>query len=95
MCEMAVEVAAKVMIMNMPAANLGSQIPMSQGDEAGVGGGWRSGGIMGPVKWSKGSSKVKFQGKPAVTVTGTTTQNQMNANGLQGAPSQALVQVAP
>jgi hypothetical protein len=95
MCKMALQFATKVMVMNMSAVNLGSQIPMSTGDEAGTGGGVTSGTIKGQVKWTKGSSKVKYQGKPAVIVTATTTQNKMNAVGVQDAPSQAKVLVAP
>lgn len=83
----------KVKIINMPALNLGSKIPMTNGDQAGSAGGVVSGTIMGPAKFNKGSQKVKFEGKAAVMLTSPTGQNGQNPNaqGAAVAPSQTLV----
>jgi Domain of unknown function (DUF4150) len=94
LCETAVDTSTSVMLANMPAITQGTQIPMSQGDEPGVSGGVASGMIMGPVKFTMASSKVRFQGQGAVMVTATTMQNQTNATGAQVAPSQTVVMVA-
>jgi hypothetical protein len=84
-----------VLVSNMPAVTQGTMLPMSQGDDAGVGGGVASGTIMGMVRFTMASSKVRFQGQGAVTVTATTMQNMTNAVGAQVAPSQVKVLVAP
>jgi hypothetical protein len=91
----AVETTTTVLVSNMPAIVATTMLPMSQGDSAGVGGGVMSGMIMGMVRFTKSSSKVRFGGMPAVTVTATTMQNMTNATGVQVAPSQAKVLVAP
>jgi Domain of unknown function (DUF4150) len=93
MVMMAVGTAPTVLLANMMAVTLGSQIPMTNGDQPGTGGGVASGMIMGPAKYTKGSSKVRFGGQPAAMVTSTTMQNQTNTTGLQAAPSQATVEV--
>ena len=93
---MATGTSTKVMIMNMPAVVQGAKVPMSNGDEAGVAGGVVSGMNMGPVEFKMGSSKVKFEGKAACTLTSMTAHNGSNANfpaGAQIAPSQAKVLV--
>ncbi len=95
-CAMATGTTTKVMVMNMPALTEASKIPMSMGDEAGVGGGVVSGMNMGPVAFRTSSSKVSFEGKKAVTLTSTTAHNGSNANmpaGTHLAPSQAVVLV--
>jgi hypothetical protein len=97
MCPAGVESTTKVLVANMPALTQGSQIPMSQGDEPGVGGGVISGVNMGQVAFKVGSSKVTFQGQKAVILTAITGQNGSNANAVGAiiAPSQATVLVAP
>lgn len=85
----------KMTIMGMPALNMGSKIPMSQGDQAGAAGGVVSGGIMGPTKFLTGSGVVKFEGKPAVFLTSQTGQNGQipNCQGTVVAPGQTLVDI--
>lgn len=88
--------STKVLLANQPAAHKDTEIMMSSGDEAGVMGGMISSMIKGPCKFKKGSSKVKWEGKPAVHVTCPIGQNGSNANapgGLQAAPSQVKVLV--
>lgn len=87
----------KVKVMNMPAVVQNTEIPMSNGDEAGVNGGVMSGVNMGPAKFKVGSSKVKFEGKAACYFTSMVGQNGSNPNvpaGQQIAPSQAVVLVS-
>jgi Domain of unknown function (DUF4150) len=89
----AVDTTTTVLVSNMPAVVQGTMLPMSQGDDAGVGGGVASGMMMGPVRFTLASSKVRFQGQGVVFVTATTMQNMTNAVGAQVAPSQAKVLV--
>ncbi|MEE8104265.1 MAG: DUF4150 domain-containing protein [Planctomycetota bacterium] len=94
MCATAMKMAQKIFICNMPALNLMSEIPMSQGDEAGVAGGVVSGANMQKITYKKGSANVFIEGKPAVHLMSITGHNGMNANmpaGQQIAPSQVKV----
>lgn len=91
----AVLTTTTVLVSNMPAVTQGTMLPMSQGDDGGAGGGVASGMMMGPVRFTLASSKVRFQGQGAVFVTATTTQNNNNAVGAQVVPSQAKVLVGP
>jgi len=89
---------AKVKLVGMEAVTETSEIPMSQGDEAGVAGGLVSGKNMDKIVVKKGSSKVKLCGKAAAHLTSMTAHNGANANmpaGQQIAPSQAKVLVGP
>lgn len=89
--------ATKVKFCNKEAATKNSEIPMSQGDEAGVAGGVVSNVNMNKVIYKKCSSKVKAQGHQVAYLTSMTGQNGMNANmpaGNQIAPSQIKVIVA-
>jgi len=92
------DTSTKVKFVNMEVVTVKSKIPMSQGDEAGVAGGVASGGNLGEVAFKKGSSKVKIEGQPCVHQMSVTSQNGSNANvpaGIQAAPSQSKVIVAP
>ena len=75
-----------------------SEIPMSQGDEAGVAGGVVSGRNMDKIVFKQGSAKVLVEGKGCVFLTAMTAHNGSNANspaGHQIAPSQAKVLIQP
>ena len=88
----------KVKFFSAEVATLKTEIPSSQGDEAGVAGGVVSGGNMQKITFKKGSAKVKVEGQPVITLTSTTGHNGANANmpaGAQIAPSQTKVLVAP
>ncbi|MBK9974837.1 MAG: DUF4150 domain-containing protein [Planctomycetes bacterium] len=88
----------KVKIMNMPAVSQNSQIPISNGDEAGVSGGVVSGQFIGPATFKMGSMKVKWDGKPACFLTSMVGQNGASPNvpaGQQIVPSQAVVIISP
>ncbi len=95
---MAVKFSPKVMIENMPVCVEMTEVPMSQGDEAGVAGGVVSGKNMDKIVIKMGSMKVMAGGKKIAMVTSMTAHNGANANMPMGtivAPSQAKVLVAP
>lgn len=85
--------AMKVLIAGGFAHTVGTQIPMSNGDQPGVAGGLISGCIMGPTKFLMGSTATFFGGKPAARLTSMTGQNgsSMNVPGTTIAPAQTKV----
>lgn len=85
-----------VKILNQPVLHQGSVIPSSAGDQAGSAGGVTSGMIAGPVQYRTGSTRVKVEGMPVVTVLHPTGHNGVSANapaGAQVVPSQFTVLV--
>jgi len=80
-----------VMIMAMPAHNLSTTTPLTNGDNAGVGMGVASGMIMGPSRHLTGSFSVLFGGVPATRLTSMSLQNSTNAPGVRLVPSQSVV----
>jgi hypothetical protein len=91
-----VKFSTKVMFVMKNVLNIGSEIPMSSGDEAGTVGGVVSGVNMNKVLYKKGSSKVLIEGKACEYNTAMTGHNGANSNipGMQVAPSQTKVIVA-
>lgn len=97
MANQAVKTSTKVKIGGMVAIMETSEIPSSQGDEAGTSGGVTSGQNMAKIVFNQGSSKVKVEGKGCAFLTAMTAHNGASANmpaGHQIAPSQAKVLVA-
>ena len=94
-CMTAVKTATRVKFGQMPALLLKSEIPMSNGDEAGVNGGVVSGVIMNKVVYRQGSATVKVEGSPVVFHTSMTAHNGTSPNtmGQQTVPSQFFVKV--
>jgi hypothetical protein len=80
-----------VMIMAMPAHNLGTITPLTNGDNAGVGLGVASGLVMGPSRHLTGANTVLFGGMPATRLTSMSLQNSTNAPGARLVPSQSTV----
>ena len=80
-----------VMIMAMPAHNLGTITPMTNGDNAGVGLGVASGMVMGPSRHLTGAFTVLFSGMPATRLTSMWLPNSTNAPGARLVPSQTTV----
>jgi hypothetical protein len=80
-----------VMIMAMPAHNLGTTTPLTNGDNAGVGTGVASGTVMGPSRHLTGSFTVLFEGMPATRLTSMSLQNSTNTPGARLVPSQPVV----
>ncbi|WP_218243279.1 DUF4150 domain-containing protein [Comamonas fluminis] len=89
----ATNTTTKVLVAGSPAVTKASQIPMTNGDQAGSAGGVISGKIMGKAEFTQGSSKVNLQGKPAVRLSAPTKQNEGNAFGAVMAPSQSKVMI--
>lgn len=82
----------KVLISFMPTHNLGTTIPISNGDEAGVLGGVASGIIMGSARNLMGSVKVLYGGLPATRMLDPAMQNLSNVpTGRTLVPSQFKV----
>jgi len=82
-----------ILIDGTPALNMTSEIPLSNGDEAGVNLGVVSGMIMGPTSYIMGSETLMLEGVPAVKLTSETGQNgeSMNAEGACIVPSQEIM----
>ena len=85
--------ALKVLISAMPAHNLMTTVPMSNGDNAGVALGIASGMVMGPCRHTMGSTNVLYGGMPATKMTSMSGQNGMSMNipGMTLTPSQVKV----
>jgi len=81
----------KVFIMAMPAHNLGTQIPLTNGDNAGLATGVASGTVMGPSKHLTAAFTVLFSAMPATRLTSMSLQNNTNAPGVRIVPSQPVV----
>ncbi|MDF7651234.1 DUF4150 domain-containing protein [Pantoea sp. Acro-805] len=88
---MAVPTAPTILFAGMPAHNMSTVIPVTQGDEAGVLGGVVSNVILGPSRHLTGCTTVLLQGSPATRMTSTTIQNLNNAPGVRLVPSQTVV----
>jgi hypothetical protein len=95
MANTAVPSQTKVLILAMPAHNMGTTVPMSNGDNAGVALNPVSGMVMGPCRHLKGSVKTLFGGMPVTKMLDPTGQNGMSpgAFGASLAPSQTKVMV--
>jgi hypothetical protein len=87
----AVSAVYKVLIAGTPAHNMNTEIPMSNGDNAGVNMGVASGRVMGPSRCTTGATTVLIGSMPATRLTSTTLQNGTNAPGACIAPSQTKV----
>ena len=88
--------ATKVKIDGKPTVVKTTEIPRSQGDEAGTLKGMVSQVVMDKATYKVGSTKVRAQGQPVVTVLKQTTHNGSNANipaGIQVEPSQTKVMI--
>ncbi len=82
-----------MLVDGTPVLNMLSEIPISNGDEAGVNMGVISGMIMGPTRYIMGSETLMLEGIPAVKLTSETGQNgeMMNAEGACLVPSQEIM----
>ncbi|MFO0629631.1 MAG: DUF4150 domain-containing protein [Polyangiales bacterium] len=80
-----------VMFTCMPAHNMATVIPLSNGDNAGVAMGVASGMVMGPSRHLTGAFTVLVGGMPATRMTSVSLQNSTNAPGARIVPSQPKV----
>lgn len=71
---MAAPFCPTILLQAMPALNMGSMIPLTIGDNAGV----ANPVFMQLGTFTMGSPKVLLQGMPAITMSNTTTGNAMN-----------------
>lgn len=81
----------KIFIMAMPAHNLATEVPMTNGDNAGLATGVASGTVMGPSKHLTAAFTILYCGAPATRLTSMSLQNSTNAPGARIVPSQPLV----
>ncbi len=81
----------KIFILAMPAHNLGTTIPMTNGDNAGLATGVASGTVMGPSRHLTGAFTVLYCGLPATRLTSVSLQNSTNAPGVCIVPAQPIV----
>src|SRR5947209_3238599 len=79
-CRDAEATSAKVLAGNKEVLVESSVIPMSHGDEPGVGGGVMSGVQLGPARFTTSSSKVYAGGKRVVIHTASTSHNGFSPN---------------
>lgn len=87
----AVPSVPNILFGGAPAQNLMSEVPMTQGDEAGSSGGVISGASMGSARYTDGATTVLVGGAPATRMTSATLQNSSNAPGACLSPSQTIV----
>jgi hypothetical protein len=80
-----------ILIMCMPAHNMATSIPMSNGDNAGVAMGVASGMVMGPVRHLTGAFTVLANAMPMTRMTSVALQNSTNCPGVRLVPSQVGV----
>jgi hypothetical protein len=88
---MAIPNCPTILFMCMPVHNLGTTIPMTNGDNSGVNMGVASGTVMGPSRHVTGAFTVLLNGMPATRMTSVSLQNSTNCPGVRLVPSQALV----
>ena len=88
---MAVPNCPTILFMCMPAHNMATTIPMTNGDNTGVNMGVASGTVMGPSRHVTGAFTVLLNGMPATRMTSMSLQNSTNCPGVRLVPSQALV----
>lgn len=88
---MAIPTCPTILIMGMPAHNLSTTIPMTNGDNAGLMLGVASGTVMGPSRHLTGAFTVLLQGMPASRLTSMSLQNSTNCPGVRTVPSQTVL----
>jgi hypothetical protein len=84
--------AAYTVLMGMaPAHNLGTVIPLSNGDNAGIATGVASGTVMGPTRHLTAAFTILVKGLPLTRLTSVSLQNSTNCPGIRIVPSQLKV----
>jgi hypothetical protein len=80
-----------VFVMAMPAHNMGTTTPLTNGDNAGLATGVASGTVMGPSRHLTGAFTILYCGMPATRLTSMSLQNSTNAPGCRIVPSQPVL----
>lgn len=88
---MAIPNVPTILFAGAPAHNLGTTIPMTNGDNPGIATGVASGVVMGPSRHLTGSFTVLLKGLPASRMTSVSLQNSTNAPGCRLVPSQPKI----
>lgn len=88
---MGVPAAYKVLLAYAPAHNIGTTIPLTNGDNAGVCLGVASGLVMGPQRTLLCAFTALMGGLPASRMTSVGIQNNTNCPGARLVPSQPKV----
>lgn len=88
---MGVPAAYNVLFMGTPAHNMGTTIPMTNGDNPGVALGVASGLVMGPARHLTAAFTVLVGGVPGTRLTSMSLQNSTNCPGARLVPSQVKV----
>lgn len=83
----------KVLMGGTPAHNLGTVVPMSNGDNPGLALGVASGLVMGPKRNLTGAFTCLVGAMPVTRMTSMSLQNSTNAPGCTLVPSQFKVLV--
>ncbi|MEM6996046.1 MAG: DUF4150 domain-containing protein [Myxococcota bacterium] len=91
--QMGVPPVVNVLFMAAPVHNLGTVIPMTNGDNAGVSMGAASGTVMGPSRHLTGSNTTLVGGMPVTRLSSMSMQNSTKAVGARIVPSQTKVLV--
>ncbi len=88
---MGLPAAYNILLEGLPAHNLATMVPLSNGDNTGVGLGVASGLVMGPTRALTGAFTVLHGGVPATRMTSMNMQNLTNCAGLSLVPGQFKV----
>lgn len=88
---MGVPAVYNVLIGCAPAHTLGTTVPLTNGDNAGVNMGVASGTVMGPSRHLTGAFTVLIGGQPATRLLSASLQNSTNCPGVRVMPSQVSV----
>jgi Toxin PAAR-like domain len=88
---MGVPAVYNILYMCTPAHNMGTSVPLSNGDNAGVATGVASGMVMGPARHVTAAFTCLVGGLPTTRMTSVAIQNSTNCPGARIAPSQVKV----
>ena len=88
---MGVPAAYNVLFMAAPAHNMGTSVPLTNGDNAGVATGVASGMVMGPSRHMTASFTNLLGGMPETRLTSVSLPNSTNCPGARVVPSQVKV----
>ncbi|MHA7848350.1 DUF4150 domain-containing protein [Serratia sp. D1N4] len=83
--------AFNILFMGVPAHNMATVIPLTNGDNVGIGTGVASGTVMGQSRHTTGAFTVLVKGTPATRLTSLSLQNSTNMAGMRTIPSQFKV----
>lgn len=83
--------AFTILFMGMPAHNMATVTPLTNGDNPGIATGVASGTVMGPSRHLTGAFTVLLKGTPATRLTSVSLQNSTNMVGMRIVPSQFKV----